>query len=235
LGARSSRAIAQPRWTPLAQTLEDTLSMRCLTFNEFYEEAKPNLRKVFLKDEPTEQLFGDNAQVKKIIYEYWTPDEKIMDSITKVASKLGNTGFYFSITHRPTESDLSNPYHYASNHTYDWWIPFEEVSLFKSQDVSIFGSAYTLQNVIYSPHGKWGLMYSSDHFGILAGTREYIEPICENIPDIDRQVGEYIAYLKQCKINLSGYSFDVNWLPSLLERMYGIEVAKKLLEGTGLP
>jgi hypothetical protein len=209
--------------------------MRRLTLDEFRKEAEPSLRKIFLKPEPTEQMFGDNAQVKKIIYEYWTPDEKIMDSITEVASRLGDTGFYFSIMQRPTESDLSNPYHYASSHTYDWWVPFEEVSLFKSQDVSIFGSAYTLQNVIYSPHGKWGLIYSFDHFGILAGMREYIEPICENIPDIDRQVSEYITCLKQRKIDLSGYSFNVNWLPSLLERMYGVEAANKLLEGTGLP
>lgn len=209
--------------------------MRCLTFNEFHKEAEPALKKIFLNYEPTEPLFGDYAQVKKIIYEYWSPDSQIIDLIAEVASSLGDTGFYFSIMLRPKQSDFSNPYSYAYDHTYDWWIPFDDLSVYKSGDTNIFGSAYSLQNAIYSPHGRWALISSFEHFGILAGVGECIDRVCQGIPDIDQQVKLYIAHLKQCKAESSRNSFDASWLPRLLERVYGYETTNKLLEGTGLP
>lgn len=70
--------------------------MRLLTEIDYYTEAEPALRNVFLNDDPRNQKFGVKAELRKLLYEYRPPDPQLINAIIKSASNLGDEGFYLS-------------------------------------------------------------------------------------------------------------------------------------------
>ena len=74
-------------------------------------------------------------------------------------------------------------------------IPFSEFSVvyfgMEIRDKSIepiLGLSLSLENILYSPSGKWGVIVSHEWHGMLGGTVEFIENIRQAIPDLDLQV-----------------------------------------------
>lgn len=195
--------------------------MKALTESEYLLDAEPALRRVFLNDNPLIPIFGQAVEKRKVLYEYRTPDAEITPVVVQVASELGDDGFFFSnLMRRPSDP-------VDANH---WWIPFDEVSIFLSCNTDIFNFAYQLENVIYSPSGQWGLMWTFENLGILAGTGSYIDRFCQIIPSIEEQLKNYLNSIKEGKDTWGIENINIAWLPSFLEHMFGKEVALMMLE-----
>lgn len=195
--------------------------MKALTESEYLLDAEPVLRRVFLNDNPLLPVFGEAVERRKVLYEYRTPDTQITPVLVQVASELGDDGFFFSNLMRRASDPVD------ANH---WWIPFDEVSIFLSCNTDIFNFAYQLENVIYSRSGQWGLMWTFENLGILAGTGSCIDKVCQIIPSIEKQVGNYLNSIKESKDTWGTENINITWLPSFLEHVFGREVAIMMLE-----
>jgi hypothetical protein len=195
--------------------------MKVLTETEYQLNAEPALRRIFLNDNPLLPTFGEAVEIKKILYEYRTPDTQITAVLAQVASQLGDDGFFFSnLLRKPNDLETAN----------HWWIPFDEMSIFLSCNTDIFNFAYQLENVIYSPSGQWGLMWAFENFGILAGTSSCIDRVCQIVPSIEQQILYYLDHIKECKDTWGIENMNITWLPSFLEYVFGEEVAVTMLE-----
>jgi len=198
-----------------------------LTKQEYRQRAEPELRKIFLSTNSDSPLFGCNVESVKILYEYLPPDVQIINAIIRSASNLGDTGLYISITNeRIVEDNAPIPEH--------WWVPFDEVSIYLSCNTDVFNFAYQLENVIYSPQGKWGLMYSFEKYGILAGNKDFIQHFSQDFPLIDRQISKYLDFVREC-ITVHGLGkVNITWLGSFLKKVYGADIARVLLQESQL-
>jgi hypothetical protein len=191
--------------------------IRLLTEVEFQTEAEPRLREVFVNDDPYDQPFSPGVQIRKILYEFWYELEPpLLEAIVTAASSQGDQGFYVSILDRPKVKAQNRPYH--------WYVPFSRIKAYRS----LVGP---LQNVIYSPNGRWGIMASDEHHALLGGPSAFVETIQQSIPDLDHHVYEF---LDAWCYNRANYGSTLDWLPGLLRHVYGRETAERLLRETNL-
>ncbi|NEP11232.1 MAG: hypothetical protein F6K14_13675 [Symploca sp. SIO2C1] len=199
------------------------MGIKALTEDDYYQEAEPALRKIFLNDSLHKPSFGDNAEVRKILYEYWPPDAPIVNALSQAASSCGDKGIYLSIiTRRVGKSDYILPEH--------WWIPFEDVPTYLAGNTDIFNFAYQLESAIYSPQGKWGLVNAFERYGILAGVEEFVSLFEQIFPEVDQQVVDLLNFVQDC-INVHGQEkIDITWLSPFLKNVYGSITAKSILQ-----
>lgn len=195
--------------------------MRILTNNEYYSEAEPKLRQVFLNENPKLPQFGSNAEEVKLLYEYFPPDVEVVNALISTASYMGDSSLYLSIV---------NVVDFNSSMTKHWWIPFEEISTYLSIDTSTFGLSYQLESIIFSPQGQWALMSSFERYAILAGTQNFIQNFSEHFSNIDRQIFDYLKIFREC-VNKDGIEkVNIAWLGDFLKSIYGIEKAEEILK-----
>lgn len=200
--------------------------MRVLTEAEFQSEAEPLVRQVFINDDSFGQPFAPNVPVRIIIYEYfYCIEPPLLDAVVVAASSLGDQGFYFSSLWRPREKVTNDPY------PYHWYIPWADVSHYRDGS-DIFGAIISA-SVLYSPQGKWGIMTSHEHYGLLGGTQEFVDGVRQLVPDLDEQIYGFLEYWQNCKTYYKGAKTD--WIPGLLTQVYGEQTAQKLLQSANLP
>lgn len=200
--------------------------MKVITEDEFVRKVEPELKQVFLNREPHSPMFGDNVESVRVLYEYRPPDRSIVDAIIQAASAIGDTGLYISVLNRPISGRSTSPEH--------WWVPFDEVSTYLSGNTEVFHFAYQLENVIYSPTGQWGLMYSFENYGIVAGNQAFMDKFSCRFPRIDQQILAYLSYVKEC-IDVHGKEkVNVGWLSPFLSKIYGSEDAEAMLKEADL-
>ena len=201
--------------------------MHIVSHEEYLAKVEPILRNVFVDDDPFGPSFAPNIHGRKIIYRYKNYiDPPFTDTLMEAASKLGDEGCYISLIWRPRHE----PWH--------WYIPFSEFNsayVENKKEFDEFGMrhVFALENVLYSPQGKWGIMFSHEGHALLGSSQSFIEEIQKAIPDLDLQVYEFLKYWKYCKDNYS--SAETAWLPELLAQVYGQENAEKMLRENGLP
>lgn len=184
--------------------------MQVLNEAEFHRKAEPILRQIFINDDPFGQSFAPDVPARRIIYEYFYQIEPpLLDAVVAVASMLGDTGCYLSSLWRVSEEVTDKP-------PYHWYIPFSEISVYK-EGSSKLKFVLSSENVLYSPQGKWGIMTSHEHHGLLGGTLEFVEEIHRRVPNFDEQIYGFLKYWKYW--NERGTK--VNWLPELLAHIYG--------------
>lgn len=200
--------------------------MRVLTEAEFQIEAERFLRQVFSNDDPFDKPFTPNIPARKIIYEYFYRIESpLIEAIVAAASSIGDTGFYFSALWRLDDEVTEEPYH--------WYIPLSEISTYIAGRDEVFGTALHVENVLYSPQGKWGVMMSHEHHGLLGGSPSFMAEVCRLVPDLEQQVFGFLKYWQYWKTQPN--SFRADWLPGLLTQVYGQETAEKMLQEADLP
>jgi hypothetical protein len=90
---------------------------------------------------------------------------------------------------------------------------------------------FWINYVIYLPQGKWELMRSHEDRALLSGSSEFINKVREFVPNLDEQVELFLQKF-QFISSMTGRKFD--WLPKLLNHIYGEETAEKLLKEAGL-
>ncbi|OKH20027.1 hypothetical protein NIES208_00715 [[Limnothrix rosea] IAM M-220] len=199
--------------------------MFTLTEEEYRRRAKPELMKIFLDTNSHAPIFGSNVEKVKLIYKYFPPNLELINALIDSASNLGDSSLYLSIVNI-VSTDTSV--------TKNWEIPFDKISAYLSADIDSSGMAYQLENVIYSPQGKWALLYTFEKYGVLAGCEQFIDDFSRKFPDIDRQILDYLGLFQEC-INSEGIGrVNTTWLGSFLKTVYGLNKARKLLEKTSL-
>jgi len=198
-----------------------------LSEEQYRLEAEPILRQIFIHDDPFGDPFSTNITERVILYRCETYLETpLLDALIAGASILGDTGCYLTQTWR------------NNNEVGHCYIPLSELrSGFDSFDEHIevlLGTQLGSEYVLYSPQGKWGFMLSHEHHGMLGGTSEFMACVRQLVPDLDKQVYDFLDTLGYYKFMMPNH-VTLNWLPGLLSHVYGEETAKKMLEEKGLP
>lgn len=195
--------------------------MRILTDSEYYSEAEHRLKKIFLNENPQLPQFGSNAEEVRLLYEYFPPDIEVVNALVSTASRMGDSSLYLSIV---------NVVDFNSSMVKHWHIPFDDISTYLSINTEVFGLAYQLENVIFSPQGKWALMSSFERYAILAGTQDFVQSFSRYFPNINQQILNYLKIFKEC-INKDGLQrVNIAWLSDFLKSAYGIERAQEILK-----
>lgn len=190
--------------------------MRELTQVQFNKTALPALRNIFKSDNPYIEPFGLNVEARLVIHEYWYTMRPLMFKAVITAAKQHNeTGFYVSILNSYIDEEAGQPAR--------WFLSLEEAPEYFQLDKLFIPPAH---NVVFSEAGRWGIMGSDEHFGLLGGTADFVNIIRKYIPKIDNQVN---GFLKEWKRNKTHYNSDISWLPGLLSNVYNSETAEKLL------
>lgn len=196
--------------------------MRVLSKAEFITEAEPSLRQVFVNDDAFDQPFSPNVVARRIIYLCSVYIRSpLIDAIVAATSNLGDTGCY-----------IYDLWVREEQHCY---IPFSEFSAvyfgIEICDKSIkrkLGLSLSIENILYSPRGKWGVIISHEHHGMLGGSAQFIEDIRQAIPDLERQVYNFIEErLRRTEIGKIP-TVVLSWLPELLLHVYGQTTAEKI-------
>lgn len=186
---------------------------------EFKQRAEPVLKQLFWTADPCLPTYGKTAESRKILYEYRSPDLKLTPVLVQIGAELGDDGFFFSnLLRTPNDSE--------PNH---WWIPFDEMSVYLASS-DIFKFAHILQNAIYSPNSHWGVIRAFDGWGILAGTYRCIDSVLQIMPEIDRQIFDFLDSMRQHQEAWEVDRMRLGWLPICLEMTYGKKAAIALLK-----
>jgi len=190
---------------------------------EFNTKIEPILNKVFVADNPFGEPFSSDITTRKIVYPiYDYPEHNLLEALIEAASKEGDMGCYLSLFWHSEGQP---------NHCY---IPFSElIDGFASPSLGK-GIAERLNMcvfpgyVLFSEQGKWGLMVSDEHHGLLGGSSEFVRIFSEYISDIDRQVYNFLEVMQDLKTD--GSRKKLNWLLQMLSHIYGREDAVKMIE-----
>ncbi|MBW4497538.1 MAG: hypothetical protein KME26_31625 [Oscillatoria princeps RMCB-10] len=205
--------------------------MYSLTESQFYVEAEPILRNIFVKDDPFGRTFSTKISGRIIIYPCQDEIERpLIDAIIAAAANLGDTGCYMWAIY-PKLTNFCHCYVPLSEFLEGYAGPVDSKQLI---GYKLDMNPYFLDGFIYSAQGKWGIRKSHEQYGLLGGPPEFIEEIRKTVPDLDDQVYGFLERLKQFKA-LSPQAMTLNWLPALLGHIYGSEAAEKMLQETGLP
>jgi len=200
--------------------------IQVLPEEEFQAKAEPALSRIFISDDPFyPQLFAEDVSARSLIYGYFYHIEPpLLDAVITAASALGDRGCYLTLLGRAPELRPEVPCH--------WYIPFSKISAYREGD-EVFGYALILQNVLYSPQGKWGLMMLTDGLGVLGSCSEFIEALRSQLPDLERQVYGFLEDYQSLKA--SGLEGMSDKLSALLKQIYGSDTATKMLREYDLP
>ena len=183
-----------------------------LSETTFQSTAQSALRRIFVNEDPYEAPFAAPVQHRLILFEYlYEMQPPLLDAIVQAATRYDERGFYVSIFDRPPEEEQQQPYH--------WYIPFSDIAGYQS----LVGP---LTNVVYSTSGRWGIMGTYEHYGLLGCDATVMAAIKRVLPDLDSQVFEF---LKHWEWNAQHFGSVVDWVPNVLKHVYGAEQAGELL------
>ncbi len=191
-------------------------SFKILPADVFNEIGKSALNKIFICEDSLDKPFNPLVEYRGIIYEYpWVITPPLRDIIFKVAQLMGDKGFFVSI--------ITNPYQEDPKNDYRWYIPFSEK--WRYPDL-IWGP---LANYVFSPTGKWGIMLDFE-VSLIGGDMNFFRLVNNDFPIIESQVYDYLLFWKEEEKQ----GHPINWIPSLLQHVYGEKKATIILQEVGL-
>jgi hypothetical protein len=190
---------------------------------EFYTTVEPILRKVFVVDNPFGEPFSPDIATRKIVYPiYDYPNRNLLEALIKAASTEGDSGCYLSLFWQSEGQP---------NHCY---VPFSE--LVEGFATPSFGKGIAERlnmcifpgYILFSEQGRWGLMVSDERHGLLGDSSEFIRIFSEHVPNIDRQVYDFLEVMQD--VRTDGSRKKLNWLLQMLSHVYGRENAVKIIK-----
>lgn len=195
-------------------TSELLCDVRGLSEADFRTEAEPALRLVFHADDPFDEPFAREVERRMILFPvYYELEPPLLDALATAALQQGDSEFFLSVLERPAEKDQDRPYH--------WCVSTSGLDGYRT-----LGYPFVLENAVYSPEGKWGIMVSHENHALLGGTASFVDNVRSLVPNIDDQVFDFLAAWEQNKLQL-GSSTD--WLPNLVKHVYGTKAGEQIL------
>lgn len=186
------------------------------------KEAFKAFKKVFKNADPFNAPFNENIVRKHILmpedYHLTTTE---LYALKKAAAAVGEKKAFYSLT------EGSKPEDFIPEETGHW-----EVDLGLNTDFSseLWSQVPPVETAIYSKKGTWGVIISHEWHAVLGGSEEFI-----------REFGKYLNFEQELEKFLKTWQFNqvhsksnIDWLPKLMNHVYGSERTQKLLLKYGL-
>jgi hypothetical protein len=206
-----------------------------LSETQFEKFAAPALQRIFVQEDPFGQPFAPGVQERRLLYPVPTSREGealvLKRAILASAKLLGDHGAFISVPGRPPEKEQRVLYH--------WYLDFGEMEGFLLFDRRHWSehkdlhAIVSLDHIVYSPTGQWGLMLCHEDHALLGGSTKFFEILQGIIPDFDDlgQIQEFLSYWKYNTTRKGArVSWIVTWIPTLLTHVYGADTAQRFLE-----
>jgi hypothetical protein len=188
--------------------------VRGLSEAEFRAEAEPALRRVFQADDPFDQPFAPDVERRLILFPvYYELESPLLEALVTPSLEQSDSGFYLSVLERPAEKDQDRPYH--------WYVSASGLDAYRA-----LGYPFVLENAVYSPEGKWGIMVSHENHALLGGTASFVDNVRNLVPNLDNQVFDFLAAWEHNKLE---FGSSTDWLPTLVKHVYGEEAGETVL------
>jgi hypothetical protein len=197
--------------------MENTEILKELNREDFLENAFPALQQLFLKQEPFGKPFNPKVEHRFILYEYnYVPEYNLLPALFDTAIEYNETGFYVSLLYWDVPE--------YQDWTTHWFVTFDEYD-------EIVSKITSFESIIHSPNGLWGIMSTTEEYGLLAASKDFGDSLTHSLPQLTNQVH---SMLENWVYKREAYGSDVSWLRDLLTNVYDEETAKLLLKTHGL-
>jgi hypothetical protein len=203
--------------------------MYALTEAEYLAKAKSNLRQIFVCDDPFTHPFRSNVTERLLIAPYkYAIEPPLTSAVIDAASSIGDEGCYLSLLWRNKASAEPAHWYIPLAEFYDAYVEDENHKALIAEENPYFSLR---ESAIYSPQGKWGIIVTHEYFGLLGCTAEFLSVIRFSIPEIDRQVFQFLEGIKHRKEKCGEFA---TWVRPLLTHIYGDKLTNELLIEAGL-
>ena len=192
--------------------------------SKFESEVMPILEKIFAgEDAFSPAPFTKGIPVKKILFDWrykYSVGSPLIQCLIEAAKYVGDSGFYL----RGRVSELDD--------VAAWYVPFSEIESYLDYANSPLAAATSFEQTLLSPSGKWGILTSHETHMLLGCTQQFFDKFKELVPGLENQVNQFLQHWKH--INDTGGSSSTQWLPGLINQVYGREMAVRLLRSANI-
>jgi hypothetical protein len=181
---------------------------------------------------------NDNELYLSVLYPPIIDRQLIDNMVSKLQEFNPNsTTEQLEVSYNPSLQKLLNQFQIASasreySYPLHWKMSvkeFEEAYIAENTQ-EVVDSAFMMSHAIYSPNGSWGISVSEEHFGLLGGTKEFMDKVSEKFPSIKMQAYQFIRAFEIEKSE--NPNRDFLWLPALVSHVYGVQTAELMLANT---
>jgi hypothetical protein len=189
--------------------------MRELNQVEWHAELRKGFECVFRDADPFEAPLRHSVMHRALLYPVpYLLERDQFDSVIEAARKEGDDSFCVSITEgADTLAGRSERIHWI----FDYW-EYEEY-----RDLQIAG---VLENAVYSPNGKWGMLVSQEQHAIVGGSASFIRSLSNSFPNYGESASAFTVFWNDLHRRAG---IDVGWLRPVLAHVYDDERADALL------
>ncbi|MMZ54642.1 hypothetical protein D1872_164670 [compost metagenome] len=170
--------------------------------NQFY--------KVFKNTDPFGELFHDSIEHRLILcpVKQYRLNKDQYHALLQATKAEGDTIFYI------TETELEDCFSIAEPHFIQprSWQCSLQLSFDDYDD-----NWFYLENTIYSPNGKWGLMISHEDHAVLGGSKLFIDTFTQYYAEWSEG---YDNFIKMWDENKKLYNLKYDWIDGFLKHVY---------------
>lgn len=174
------------------------------------KELKTQFFKVFKGTDPFTDCLKDTVEKKLIVFPtdgYYLTSEQFF-ALVNTAMKLGDSEIFISeVESRPDPFVLPPGRDYQHKH----WVAQIPLKFSQYTEMPII-----LENAIYSPKGKWGIIVSHEEHAILGGPNEFIREFKAYYGTWKDDLGEFLEFWEWNKNN---FGSNLDWLPELMKHL----------------
>jgi hypothetical protein len=197
--------------------------MYALTEEQYEIEAEPIFQQIFVKVDAFNKPFFPKIIARRIVYPLDNYlEQPFLEALIEAATKVGDIGCYLSVLWQ-FEGQPNNCYIPLSELLEGYTSPLSEKTIEGRLNMCIIP-----EYILYSAQGKWGLIVSDEHHGMLGGSSEFIEVFYKYLPNLDNQVYDFLERMQDLRPD--GSYKKIGWLSDMLSHVYGQESAEKMLK-----
>jgi hypothetical protein len=174
-------------------------------------KLKTEFLKVFKGIDPFHEVFNDAVVERLIIYPtdgyYLTPEQ--FEALLNAANIVGDSEIYISEVE--SESDCFTAGESDRKYQCKHWVVENQIQLNQYYELPI-----VLENAIYSPQGKWGIIISHEEHALLGGMNEFMKYFKASYNKWNEDTESFIVTWES---NKKLYDSNLDWLPKILRHI----------------
>jgi len=178
------------------------------------QEYAAGFRSVFRNVDPFNAPFSDTVESKALLYPVaYVLDRAEFVAVFQAASAVGDAAICASVV----EGRVPVP---RGPH---WRLEHWEYDEYRElQDLGV------LENALYSPTGKWGLLVSHEQHALVGGSAVFVSALAKTFPDFEGSIDRFLAFWRENEVR---HNSDTTWIKGLFVHLFGPDHAQAMLLG----
>jgi hypothetical protein len=180
--------------------------MRHLTFAEWHAGPATAFWSLFQSVDPFDEPLRPGVEARALLYpESYMLEEAEFAAVARAGREVGDTHVIVSITEEFGVTAGAD-----ANH---WQLRGTDYAAYQR-----LASVGVLENALYSPSGRWGLLMSHEQHAIAGGTARFIHELLATHPEWQKSPTRFVDdWLYRHHHD----HVDASWVPQVLRHVYG--------------